>query len=354
MSCINQEYQYKDFLYKIEDCKHIVEHNQQVPKFVYKYYGVNNYTIDALVNNYLYTSHPFQFNDSIDSSELLLDFSRITKERHINMYKRFLKPEEFTKHNWEKCFEIDKEQGFKEIKAFAYRMFSRNMGLISLTTSPLNILMWSHYATERGFAIELDIQSCINEIKNKNSDITESCFRPMQYVDKLESIDMFHDNFSTPDIPYYLYMTTVKGDEWKYENEWRLSIYKEDMSIPFSSLELDLGDYDGKNNRRMLYDKKHIKNIILGKYFFNGQNCEKLDKDHFFQLKHKQCNEDVDYIQFVNYLYENHNDHLYMSGELEQGSEFRRSVTQIKLERKTQNTFKINFFDKIYSSFVKK
>lgn len=334
---MRQEFEYQNFKYILdENNNHIVETNpkMEIPKSIFKYYAISENSIDALKNGYLYATHPFLFNDSIDSSELILDFKNLTLERFIGFYKRFLIPEEFAKYDYPKMYEEDKVNNFYNMRNFFYTTFSRNLGLISLTTKPFNILMWSHYTNEKGFVIELQTKEFIDDLKKNNPDLNNYCFRPVQYVKDIEFIEMFDDKFSTPDVPF-LYMTTVKREEWNYEDEWRLSVYKNDMGIPFSALFPGSDNYEGKNERKLFYDKTIIKSISLGKHFFNGKNCSKVNNDLSFEIS------DGDFLSFVNFLYENHNDKLLMSGEYESQTKLKRSLGKIHLEKINENTFKI-------------
>ena len=346
---MTQKYTYFDFNYELDNKgNHIVKTNPErsEPEAIYKYYGISENSILALENLQLYATHPFSFNDSVDSSELLLDFRNVSKELFINFYKRMLKFEEFSKYNFDQAFEDDKKSNFEVFKNFVYTSFSKNIGLISLTTMPFNILMWSHYTHETGFVIEFDTKKLLDNIKSQNNDINNYCFRPVQYVDNLEFIDSFSADFNTPDIPF-LYATTIKRKEWEYENEWRLSIYKNDMDIPFSVLYPGRTDYKGRNNRFFKYSKDALESISLGKYFFNGKNCENVDNNNGIVFKlHKRLDKkykemDKNFIKLVNLLYENYNDVLYMSGEYEDKNRLLRSLGKITLEKIDDRTFKL-------------
>ena len=48
-----------------------VEHGWKTPEYLFKYYSFGKYSIDALINNYLYASHPYELNDILDSSRFL-------------------------------------------------------------------------------------------------------------------------------------------------------------------------------------------------------------------------------------------------------------------------------------------
>ena len=113
-----------------------------------------------------------------------------------------LPADELDKLDLDKLFEEDLKRGFYAFRNFAYNFFSRNIGLISLTTMP-----------------------------------------PL------------------------LYTTTIKRKEWEYEEEWRLSIYKREMGIPFSILYPGDIDYEGRDDRFFRYSKGTIQSISLGKHF---------------------------------------------------------------------------------------
>lgn len=344
---MKQQFTYKDFTYLLDENdnhKVVTDPIRNEPCEVYKYYSISENSIKALQNLSLYATHPFLFNDSIDSSELILDFKNISKERYIDFYKRIIIPEEFAKYDFDKNFEDDKRQNFFNIRNFVFTHFSRNIGIISLTTIPFNILMWSHYTNETGFVLELNTKKLIANFKSENPDVNNYCFRPIQYVEQIEFINMFSNNFSTPDIPL-LYITNVKRNEWKYEDEWRLSVYKNDMGIPFSKYYPQTKDFPGTNNRFFKYSFETIESISLGKHFFNGKNCESVADGNVLKLYNREDNNnkknDLLFIELVNHLVEKHNDRLYMSGEFEEGNVLKRSLGKIALEKLSENTFKL-------------
>ena len=69
--------------------------------------------------------------------------------------------------------------------------------------------------------------------------------------------------------------------------------------------------YKGKDHRFFFYKNESIKSISLAKHFFNGYNCEEAD-NMIFLLKNT-TEEEIEFSEFVNYLYENYNDKLFMS-----------------------------------------
>lgn len=327
----NKMYRYKDFSYTANEIVDL--ENKKEPKQLFKYYGCEDYHYKSFVNAYLYASHPFKFNDSIDGSYLLLNFKDITKEKYDKLWDEVKWEDE--ENNPDNYCE-DKLNNFECIRQRYYIFKTKRIGLVSLTSSPLNILMWAHYSSEKGFAIELDTQILKDNIKNLNEDIENFSLKPIQYVKKLEAIDVSAKDFYQTDIPLS-YISNIKRDVWKYEKEWRLRIYKEAMEVPIKDFFPTLKDIEGKD-RFIHYPKEAIKAVFLGKYFVNGDNCKAIYGKRI-ELKDSPQNEC--FIEFINYLSENFNDRLYLSGELESNSTFGRTLGKIELRKIDNLTFEI-------------
>ncbi|WP_311322576.1 DUF2971 domain-containing protein [Capnocytophaga leadbetteri] len=323
-------YKYKDFIYRANEI--IVPEKIIEPKRLFKYYGCENYHYESFINTYLYASHPCKFNDSIDSSYLFLNFKNITKEEYDKLWDEVKWEDEENNPN----YYVDKLKDFEHIRQRYYIFKTKRIGLVSLTSSPLNILMWAHYSSEKGFAIELDTQKLKDNIKSRNEDIERFSLTPIQYVKKLEAIDVLAKDFYQTDIPLS-YISNIKRDVWKYENEWRLRIYKEVMEVPIKDFFPTLKNIEGKN-RSIHYPKDAIKAVFLGKYFANGNNCNAIyDK----RIVLKGGSENKWFIDFVDHLLKNFNDRLYLSGELESNSTFGRSLGKIELRKIDDLTFEI-------------
>lgn len=221
-------FKYGDWTYKLENGNHQVESLKEIPKSVFKYYSNNDNSIDAILNQYLFCSHPYHLNDSMDCSNLLWDFSTLTEPLFHKFYEQYELKDEFDVN-----YEKEKKGGFIQIKALFYNLITNHAGIISLTTEPLHTLMWAHYSSEKGFMIELDWKIIKDNLKNKNPKLNNYVFFPIQYVDNLESIDFFSANFKSADVPF-LYSVGVKRKDWRYENEWRLISYANGYGIPNS------------------------------------------------------------------------------------------------------------------------
>jgi Protein of unknown function (DUF2971) len=86
-------------------------------------------------------------------------------------------------------------------------------GVLSLTNSPENLLMWAHYAnSHNGFVLQLD--ETHEFFGPKSIDGVEFGLTKVEYSD-LRPI-LSHQSIKSPTVLYR------KSPEWTYENEWRL------------------------------------------------------------------------------------------------------------------------------------
>lgn len=325
------EYNYKNWLYALDNFNcHKVKHPLEHPKTVFKYYSNSKLNREAIINNYLFCSHPYHLNDPIDFSSMLWNFSGMTEGR----YNSF-----FESHDLQKkvSYSTDRKNNFKEIKTKFWEIRTDRSGIISLSKNDLNTLMWAHYSSENGFCIELDINKLITEIKYYNSKIKNYVFMPIQYVDRIEMIDFCSKEFPSPDIPV-LYALNIKKDDWEYEEEWRLVCYSESFGIPYKLIS-PLEDKIGKTERKIYYGKDVVKSIVLGQHFFNGKNIAEIKGENTFRIE--DTDENPTNNKFINFLYENYNDRLFMCDNFDPEKSFKRSTIKIILEKLDENTFRI-------------
>lgn len=327
---------YKDWTYELKNSNFnvIPPEGIETPSSVFKYYSNNKNSLDALVNQYLFCSHPYQLNDSIDSTSLLWDFSNLSK----GIFEKFYYQYGFNKA-YEVNYEKEKSEGFETIRHLFFNMVSKGAGIVSLTTEPLQTLMWAHYSSEYGFMVELDWKIVKDNIRTLNDNLKNYAFFPINYVERLESIDFFHNDFKGPDLPY-LYSVGIKRDDWSYENEWRLMSFAMNYGIPDSIL----GPYpniDGSSERKIYYPKEAIKSITLGKRFFNGYNLEEVINEVTYKIKASENPEVLTDIDFINLLHKDFNDRIYFCGEFENDRIFKRSAEKIHFEKIDERTFKI-------------
>ena len=131
----------------------IIEHNKKKPENLFKFYAFNNFSIDALINSYLYASHPFELNDTLDSSPFLLYTSKSIK---FSFYEKFLGPSYKDKRELQKFYKNDanKKNLCRGYISTLWEIVSNIFGIISMTGKENNPLMWPHYTQEKGFQIK--------------------------------------------------------------------------------------------------------------------------------------------------------------------------------------------------------
>lgn len=226
------------------------------PEILFKLYGLNQYSFDSLINQYVYATHPSQLNDIFDCNEELLDFD------DIEVIKVFLgdsMPES----------EINKliKEDFESLKTFVQRNFRekiyRKWGVFSMTGNPNNILMWSYYGNHNGFCIEFDISKFPFKYYGPF---------PINYQPQIEALSIKQIGVQIG----VLVQSNIKDEIWKHENEWRLMIAAPDGKDMFSpNFEILKGL--GGHNRKFNYPIEAIKSITLGNRFFDPDEIHEID-----------------------------------------------------------------------------
>jgi hypothetical protein len=126
--------------------------------------------------------------------------------------------------------------------------FEELIGILCLTESPANLLMWAHYAdSHRGFVVEFDSGSrFFDQRVGPDDDLRH--LRKVIYQEERPSIVLTEmDDFS----PYL-----TKAKDWSYETEWR-------MMLPLPTASRIIGE--GPTGIHLFeFPKAMIKGLILG------------------------------------------------------------------------------------------
>jgi len=292
-----------------------IEHSVQYPDFLFKYYWFSKNSINALKHSYLYASHPYQLNDILDSSKLLL---YTTEPVDFSVYKEILGKVFEDRQELEEFYlnDIKPENNCSGYIECIYHILSNAYGIISLTENENDTLMWPHYTQETGFQLKFNLEK-LKEGVNSNLRKTESIvgIYPMNYTDKLIPINV--SKFRRFDIPF-IYSTNVKSDKWKYENEWRIIVNKAQMGVPFSKVGFTEKKDHGINhfNRYVAYGLDAIEEICLGWNFFTSDNFS-IKWDNEMEIEVEPLNhvkEYEHYLDFLNFTSENLSDKVCLSG----------------------------------------
>lgn len=223
------------------------------PDFLYKYYSLSNFNIEALKNNYLYASLRFEMNDDFDCLEQLIDMNGLPDEYIYQFYQKFHEDDDFIKGNFDSL-----KKSFPKNKAINYY---GSFGVVSLSENLYSSTMWAHYAnSNHGFAVKFNLENFHERLLGPFPINYRSDWNPIRLID----VD---ERFA------FLYMTNIKSLDWKYEKEWRFIGVRPNMSFPPYLVEPKLVE-----NRKFSYSIEAIDEIILGSRFFNETVKENIER----------------------------------------------------------------------------
>lgn len=241
--------------------KIIPEPEKIVPTTLFKYYSMNDKVLETFLQGKVYGSHPDDFNDIFDCHKQLIIFD------NEQIVKQFLKS---VRGSLEKNGIHLSTEDSRELM---WELYFKQIGILSLTEKPDNILMWSHYSKHSGFVVEFDYQK-FPFIKYGPFPINyQKVIQPISIKDYVLGLCI-------------LYQTNIKSNLWEYESEWRIIIDSgsEKMKIPDHKPEY-LKRLGG-NERTFNYLFETIKSISLGfKFFKEFGEIRKLPKVWDIEIK---------------------------------------------------------------------
>lgn len=328
-----------------------VELKKSKPDKLYKYYSLNNHSIEALEKRTIYFSHVNLLNDIMDGElNLLWDLKGF-----INIKKNDLK----------KIINIpkgkDEEQYLEHyLKNVTIPDFLRCRGVLSLTASYKNELIWVHYCNEKGFCLEINTSKFENFLDREKSK-DNYLFFPISYPPKLKPIDFDKYILTTTIIDNYkkkqsvdaqlpiIFGLATKDQHWSYEDEWRILLKDRKfnaMSHPLNIIndrekEMENNFKSGGNLR---IEQNIIEKIILAPLFFNNDRFnQRIEyKKNVVAYFFKNNDEGKLTQKFLAIIKDNFNDKIYMiDKKLNENKEIYRDIN-----------YKIDIID-IDSNYVK-
>lgn len=296
------------------------------PESLYKYYSISQNSVDALINHYLFAAHQKNLNDKYDCAPEIIDYSNFTLDSFI----RFLSDEIqiLNEEQIKTLYESDEKWQLYRLMEDMYhlKIYSR-FGIISLTESVNDLLMWAYYSKNSGFTIKL-----------KTSELPKNLFGPfpITYTPNLDKIDSSRNH---PSI-CVLYQSNIKHNLWKNENEWRYLSYSKDNYHPFYAP-------SKINSRKLNYSTKAIEEIILGYNFFNEKEImlkERKKEYDIINLSKKKNNVYMKKLKrkILNFIIDND---IYCTQIVRKKTEYKLDRAELKIEKISSNRFKI------YNSF---
>jgi hypothetical protein len=193
----------------------------------------------------LWFSAPLDFNDPFEALPRYDEFTKrfikdYRQKEYVFLgvdigqnYKKFCK---YYKEIDKKALDACLQKGPREVQ----KRFGEEFKLVCFTTSEMNILMWSHYASSHtGFVLRF----CVNDDPFWHSLVKVTYSSKRLHVGEGADQEQF--------------MFATKSDEWKYENEYRMI---QEVS------KLDVGFYknDPKKRHFLSLDIKYVNEVYFG------------------------------------------------------------------------------------------
>ena len=224
----------------------IQEREKYIPKELYHYRFISkdenikcNKHVDALKNEKIYLSNPYNFNDpydsafSIDIEKFKEDTKKSLEQKVIELYTDTLIRKAGIDPNIVSNKDINIDMGIMdgfldENQQFFYDYYVKNR--IKFKVSCLSeihdsILMWSHYANQhQGFCIGYDTSEIEEKIKKQLFPVFyHETFFPLINVEKTDKkLNLL-----------------IKYKDWRYEREWRL--ISDEKFLPLKPSKIYLG-----------------------------------------------------------------------------------------------------------------
>lgn len=231
---------------------------QHTPRRLFKYRGVSSeYSFTNFENDELSLSEASKLNDPFECSNKVVDSSLFIKELR-RMYISTLENSAFfndlEKEKLNNCSDDDffsiieskSEVASKmpkgTLKRFTEEMIaslcdennkavsdnnSNNIYICALSETNESSAMWAHYAEEfKGFCIEYNFESIVWQP-------LWCSLQPVIYQDDIPDFSLYFQNTSTFNNLISIYASMIKGTDWQYEREWRLTIPLGKQSEPY-------------------------------------------------------------------------------------------------------------------------
>ena len=222
-----------------------LKHNN-FPKSFFKFRDLSKRTIENITDNYIWLAEistlndPFECSVQVDNNDSLKKYYS-TKEfrnffktltgqeltnKEIKLLTESSEPhDEYVKicGNRKIPFSQTSEEHLEKVNkrwSEIVEKINLDIRICSFSTTKKSLLLWSHYANEhKGITIEYNFE---------DTEIVTSFIQPVIYRNKIEKIDFF-ENYS---IMKMVGSSLIKSKDWKYEKEWRLTIFRQKENFP--------------------------------------------------------------------------------------------------------------------------
>lgn len=186
-----------------------VDANRDDPKSLFKFYGINRYSLSSLIRRHVWLAARESLNDPFEMR--VFHPTRESDERLMTILAA----------GWRKMGQdLSKPEVRDRYDAFKQAMLKagdeiQNCGIFSMSSSPYELLMWSHYADQhKGI--------CVQYARTKNNDLGEAL--RVDYSDEVAPfLKLVQDGGSIGHAGAEILKR--KSRCWQYEREWRYAMF---------------------------------------------------------------------------------------------------------------------------------
>lgn len=184
-----------------------------LPAFLYRYFAPGGYTAanltDVLVHSRMRLNAKSEFNDPFDSHcDWLPPESR--EEIHAHFYHIAIRHGHKDGEAKQLADNATKDDEYWKGFYDSVRGSIEKTGIVCFAESPLNFLMWSHYASQH--------KGAVLEFHTLSTDGPIFSFFPVRYGDNFPRYRYSRKHFDQQVFRSLLYKSTA----WRYEMEWRI------------------------------------------------------------------------------------------------------------------------------------
>lgn len=178
-----------------------------IPKYFFKFISNNSMHFhssmhELLTHNKIYLSSRIEFNDPFDCAIYIAEINKDQVDKYLDEALNRFNLSRKIKNEWVNISKCPIK--FREALAASLNQQLDKQGIYSLSASIKNPLMWAHYAnSHQGIAI----------VYNHNRNDEKFNPLPICYQKQYEE-----NPNSFIDLDYLF----IKGEEWRYEKEWRI------------------------------------------------------------------------------------------------------------------------------------
>lgn len=244
--------------------------DRNVPEILWHYTDLRNECRlrNKIVHREIYFQDPDDFNDPFDC-KTGIDIRRATTKdwkthvRYENQYRINSGEKSWTAeqikrrvYQYKHCESMQNKvrEGWEN----TYKAEIKKFGVLCLSEKNNDILMWSHYSDKhQGVCLGFDYTDDI--MKKIQTRVTSFIRDYVRYCKHFVTLNEFNDpqrffqglTISKDQAAFLLFMSR-KSEQWTYENEWRLFLYKN-------------GEAGLENSERtLIYPEKALEKIALG------------------------------------------------------------------------------------------